>query len=131
VLLDDDTAAWSSWNRYAREFARDTGARAVRIKDGGITGSAFFDHVRRLRAPVLNSPKGGATVLPPDLVRQQVVNPKPYWTWSLVTRRDEARTTIQAMVQALTSGISRDSLGLADESAWLPETDPYKPGRRG
>jgi DNA-binding transcriptional LysR family regulator len=131
VLLDDDTAAWSSWNRYAREFARDTGARAVRIKDGGITGSAFFDHVRRLRAPVLNSPKGGTAALPPDLVRQQVVNPEPYWTWSLVTRRDEARTTVQAMVRALTSGISPGSLGLDDESAWLPETDPYKPGQRG
>jgi DNA-binding transcriptional LysR family regulator len=47
VLLDQDTASWASWNLYAGELARDTGAHAVRICDGGITGPAFFDHVRR------------------------------------------------------------------------------------
>ena len=31
-------------------MARDTGAREVRIHDGGITGPAFFDHVRRTLA---------------------------------------------------------------------------------
>jgi DNA-binding transcriptional LysR family regulator len=29
VLLDADSARWSSWNLYAEEFARDTGARIV------------------------------------------------------------------------------------------------------
>jgi DNA-binding transcriptional LysR family regulator len=130
VLLDGDTAAWSSWNHYAGQFARDTGARAVRIDDGGITGAAFFDHVRRLRAPVVNSPKGQTTPLPPDLARRPVARPKPYWTWSLVTRHDETRTTVQAVVEALTSGISPDSLGLDNESAWLPATDPHKPDTR-
>ena len=57
VMLDADTSTWSSWNLYAQEFAHDTGARIVRIDDGGITGHAFFDHVRRLRRPVLNSPR--------------------------------------------------------------------------
>ncbi|WP_436757630.1 LysR family transcriptional regulator [Streptosporangium sp. V21-05] len=52
ALTDTDTATWNSWNRYAEAFARDTGAQAVRIDDGGITGRAFFDHVRRLRRPV-------------------------------------------------------------------------------
>jgi hypothetical protein len=27
VLLDDDTTSWASWNLYAGELARDTGAR--------------------------------------------------------------------------------------------------------
>ena len=49
VLLDEDATSWSSWNAYAEELARETGARAVRISDGGITGPAFFDHVRRGR----------------------------------------------------------------------------------
>jgi DNA-binding transcriptional LysR family regulator len=58
VLLDDDATAWSSWNAYAEQLARDTGARTAHISDGGITGPAFFDHVRRSRRPILNSPKG-------------------------------------------------------------------------
>ena len=45
VLVDDDTTSWYSWNVYAEEFARDTGAQILRINDGGITGPAFFDHV--------------------------------------------------------------------------------------
>src|ERR1700683_1345885 len=51
VLLDDDTTSWASWNLYAAQLARDTGARVVRISDGGITGPAFFDHGRRRRSP--------------------------------------------------------------------------------
>jgi DNA-binding transcriptional LysR family regulator len=61
VLLDDDTTSWASWNLYAGQLARDTGARAVRISDGGVTGPAFFDHVRRSRRPIINSPKGQTT----------------------------------------------------------------------
>ena len=26
VLVDADTASWSSWNRYGEQFARETGA---------------------------------------------------------------------------------------------------------
>jgi DNA-binding transcriptional LysR family regulator len=131
VLLGDDTAAWSSWNRFAEEFARDTGARAVRINDGGITGTAFFNHVRRLRAPVLNSPRGQAIPLPPDLISHQVVRPAPYWTWSLVTRRDETKAAVHAIAEALTSGIGPGPLGLDDESAWLPKADPHKSNANG
>ncbi len=69
VLLDDDTTSWASWNLYAAQLARDTGARAVRISDGGITGPAFFDHVRRSRRPILNAPKGQTAPLPPAQVR--------------------------------------------------------------
>src|SRR4051812_30159380 len=47
VLVDADEASWSSWNRYAHQFARETGAQVIRVDDGGVTGSTFFDHVRR------------------------------------------------------------------------------------
>jgi DNA-binding transcriptional LysR family regulator len=124
VLLDADTATWSSWNRYAEQFARDTGARIVGVDDGGITGPAFFDHVRRLRRPVINSPKAQTTSLPPDLVQRPVVNPSPYWTWSLVSRRDETRTAVRATVEALTQHVG--TLGLDADTAWVPPSDPYR-----
>jgi hypothetical protein len=104
VLLDDDTASWASWNLYAGQLARDTGARVMRISDGGITGPAFFDHVRRSRRPIINSPKGQVTPLPPDLVRRPVIAPQVYWTWSLVWRRGEERAAVLATVDALTEG---------------------------
>lgn len=124
VLLDSDTTTWSSWNLYGEELCRETGARAVRITDGGITGPAFFDHVRRLRRPVLNSPKSQTGPLPPDLVMCPVVGPKVYWTWSLVWRRSEARPSVLSAVDALTHDVG--DLGLDAPDAWLPEGDPYK-----
>ncbi|GAA3227738.1 LysR family transcriptional regulator [Nonomuraea helvata] len=130
VLLDDDTATWDSWNRYAEEFSRGTGARAVRISDGGVTGAAFFDHVRRLRRPVVNSPKGQAVPVPPDLRRRPVVDPTPYWTWALVTRRGETRKAVRATVEALTRDVG--TLGLDAGTAWLPAGDPFRvPGPAG
>jgi DNA-binding transcriptional LysR family regulator len=65
VLVDADESAWSSWNRFAAEFAAHTGARIVNIDDGGITGDAFYVHVRRIGAPVLASPKRHTAVTPP------------------------------------------------------------------
>jgi DNA-binding transcriptional LysR family regulator len=123
VLLDEDET-WATWNVYAEQFARDTGARAVRIGDGGITGPAFFDHVRRSRRPVINSPKGQNSPLPPDLARCAVVQPKPYWTWSLVWRRREARAAVLAVVDALAAGVG--DLGIHAPDAWLPDGDLYK-----
>ncbi|WP_302893431.1 LysR family transcriptional regulator [Actinomadura luzonensis] len=123
VLLDDDATSWSSWNVYAEELARRTGARAVRISDGGITGPAFFDHVRRSRRPVVNSPKGQTAPLPPDLVRRPVVAPEVYWTWSLVWRRSEVRTSVLAVVEALRED---GDLGVHGPDAWLPEDDPHR-----
>ena len=124
VLLDDDTTSWASWNLYAGELARDTGARVVRISDGGITGPAFFDHVRRCRRPIVNSPKGQTTPLPPDLVWRPVIAPKVYWTWSLVWRRGEERAAVLAAVDALTSKIG--DLGIRRPDVWLPDSDPHK-----
>jgi DNA-binding transcriptional LysR family regulator len=124
VLLDDDTTSWASWNLYAGELARDTGARVVRVSDGGITGPAFFDHVRRCRRPIVNSPKGQTTPLPPDLVRRPVIAPPVYWTWSLVWRRGEERPAVLAAVDSLTDKIG--DLGMRGPAAWLPDSDPHK-----
>jgi DNA-binding transcriptional LysR family regulator len=123
VLLDADTGSWSSWNRYAELFAKETGAHTVRISDGGIAGPMFFEHVRRLGRPVLNSPKAQNTdPLPADIVRRPVALPAPHWTWSLVSRRTESRDAVRAVIDALTTDIA-----LADlDSAWLPVTDPYR-----
>ncbi|MDQ0955144.1 DNA-binding transcriptional LysR family regulator [Streptomyces phaeochromogenes] len=124
VLLDDDTTSWSSWNAYAEQLAHDTGAHAVRILDGGITGPAFFDHVRRSDRPVINSPKGQTTPLPPDLVQRPVVGPEIYWTWSLVRRAGEVRTAVLAVSDTLCDGVG--DLGLHGPAAWLPDGDPHK-----
>ncbi|MFJ8006013.1 LysR family transcriptional regulator [Streptomyces fagopyri] len=124
VLLDADTTSWSSWNAYAELLARDTGARAVRISDGGITGPAFFDHVRSIGLPVVNSPKGQTTPLPPDLVQRPVVAPRIHWTWSLVRRENEDRPAVLAAAEALCAGVG--DLGLATPDSWLPEGDPHR-----
>jgi DNA-binding transcriptional LysR family regulator len=124
VLLDDDTTSWSSWNVYAEELAQDTGARAVRISNGGITGPAFFDHVRRCSRPVINSPKGQTTPLPPDLVQRPVTAPEIYWTWSLVWRESEDRPAVLAVVDALCDGVG--DLGIRTPGAWLPDGDPHR-----
>lgn len=124
VLLDDDATSWSSWNVYAELLARDTGARAVRISDGGITGPAFFDHVRRSGRPVVNSPKGQTTPLPPDLVQRPVVAPRIHWTWSLVRRENEDRPAVLAAAEALCADVG--DLGLDTPDSWLPEGDPHR-----
>ena len=126
LLLDDDETTWSSWNDYARTLARDTGARALRISDGGLTGPAFHDHVRELRRPVVNSPKGQTAALPPDLVARPVRDPVVYWTWSLVWRRDRARPAVDATVDALTKRVDLDALGIHAPDAWLPADDPHR-----
>lgn len=127
VLLDTDTASWSSWNQFGEQFAKAAGAHSARINDGGITGPTFFEHVRHLRAPVLNSPKGQNAPLPRDLVQRPIVNPTPYWTWSLVSRRNELRENVHAVIEALTGNIGR--LRLDDDAVWLPITDPHRPSR--
>ncbi len=129
VLLDEDTTSWASWNTYAGQLARDTGARAVRICDGGITGPAFFDHVRRSRRPIVNSPKGQTTPLPPDLTRHPLITPKVYWTWSLVWRRSEDRPAVHAVVHTLTGDLG--DLGIHAPDAWLPANDPHRHERGG
>ena len=126
VLVDADETSWLSWNTYAAEFAADTGAAPIAIDDGGITGPAFFDHVRRLRRPVVNSPKGQTTPIPPDLAQRPIVGPAPYWTWSLVWRRTESQPSVLAAAKALTG--HRDGPAFDHGVTWLPSDDPYRPG---
>jgi DNA-binding transcriptional LysR family regulator len=123
VMLDADEASWSSWNRYAEQFAADTGAPVIRVDDGGVTGQEFFEHVRRLRRPVLNNPKGQNTPEPPGLVRRSVVRPTPLWTWSLVWRRDEDNPAVRAVIDEFTRGAPE----LSEEGTWLPAEDPHLP----
>lgn len=125
VLLDPDETTWSSWNRYGQQFAAETGARTMHADDGGITGPDFFEHVRRLRRPVLNNPKGQDTAEPTGLVRRPVVHPTPLWTWSLVWRRDEADPSVRAVIDAFTG----DAAVLRPTASdWLPAGDPYRAG---
>ncbi|WP_377272986.1 LysR family transcriptional regulator [Peterkaempfera sp. SMS 1(5)a] len=123
VLVDDDSTYWASWNLYAEQLARDTGVRIEHISDGGITGPAFFDHVRRSRRPLINSPKGVSNPLPPDLVACPVVAPRIYWTWSLVRRRGEVRPAVLAAVEALSDGIGGLPV-LHGPGAWSPDPEP-------
>ena len=124
VLVDDDTTSWYSWNVYAEEFARDTGAQILRINDGGITGPAFFDHVRAIGHPVVNSPKGQTITLPSDLTARPVIDPAAIWTWSLLCRENETRPAVLAAVDALTRGVT--ALEIHEDGIWLPMDDPYR-----
>jgi hypothetical protein len=54
------------------QFVADTGTIGVPTYDCGITGPVFFEHVRRLRRPLVNSPKGQAT---PIIVVRAVGSP--------------------------------------------------------
>lgn len=58
---------------------------------------------RRLHRPVLNSPKRQTSALPTGLVRRPIVRPEIYWPWLLVSRRDETRLSVGAVIAALTS----------------------------
>ncbi|OFV79313.1 Hca operon transcriptional activator [Rhodococcus erythropolis] len=124
VLVDDDATSWYSWNVYAEEFARDTGAQILRINDGGITGPAFFDHVRAVGRPVVNSPKGQTITLPSDLTARPVIDPAAIWTWSLLCRENETRPAVLAAVDALTRGVT--DLEIHEDGIWLPMDDPYR-----
>ncbi|OLP04214.1 LysR family transcriptional regulator [Mycolicibacterium porcinum] len=129
VLVDTDAASWSSWNRYGEQFAAASGAAVMRTDDGGVTGPTFFEHVRRLRRPVLNNPKGQDAPLPTGLVRRPVVAPTPLWTWSLVWRRDESNPAVLAVVDEFTRGAG--DLGLDAADVWVPDDDPHRPGHHG
>lgn len=124
VLADADDASWSSWNRYAEQFARANDARLIRVDDGGVTGTTFFDHVRRFRRPMLNNPRGQNDATPPDLVRRPVIGPSPVWTWSLVWRRGEVNPAVLALVEAFCAGEDRSFLD--DPDTWLPPDDPHR-----
>jgi DNA-binding transcriptional LysR family regulator len=121
VLVDVDEASWGSWNRYALAFAKANQASVVHIDDGGIAGPAFFDHVARLRRPVLDSPKRHVAPMPPTLTRRPVRSPVPLWAWALLRRADDTRPAIARATRTLIDHAS--SLGwrtLPSEPYWLP-----------
>ncbi|MCG7593307.1 LysR family transcriptional regulator [Mycobacterium sp. PSTR-4-N] len=126
VLVDTDAASWSSWNRYAEELAASTGARVVRTDDGGVTGPAFVEHVRRLGRPVLINPRGQRDPEPRDLVRREVIEPTPLWTWSLVWRADDDRPAVRAIVDEFSSDTG--DLTVDDPGTWVPADDPHRGG---
>lgn len=121
VLVDVDEASWDSWNRYATGFAEAAGASVTKVDDGGIAGPAFFDHVARLRRPVLDSPKRHAAPMPPTLTRRPVRDPIPIWTWGLFHRADDDRPVVARATTALLDHAS--ALGWRappTESHWPP-----------
>lgn len=127
VLLDGDESAWSSWNRFAGQFASDTGARTERIDDGGITGDAFYAHVRRLGAPVLASPKRHTAPIPPSLGQRPVADPQPLWTWSLVHRESDDRPAVVQLVAALLDMARHRGWRTPPAGPWwLPADDPHR-----
>jgi DNA-binding transcriptional LysR family regulator len=137
VLVDADESAWSSWNRFAEEFAAHTGAAIVRIDDGGVTGDAFYVHVRKIGAAVLASPKRHTAVTPPSLGQRPVAEPVPLWTWSLLHRQDDDRVSVLGVVDCLLAvARSRDWVAPPTERWWIPSDDPHRsalgsgPGQR-
>lgn len=127
VLTDADEAAWSSWNTYASQFAADTGARMVRVNDGGVIGDAFYAHARRLGVPVLDSPKRHSAVIPPSLGTRPVGHPVPLWTWSLLHRADDDRRAVRNVVESMIAiAGSRNWCVPPSEDWWLPTDDPHR-----
>jgi DNA-binding transcriptional LysR family regulator len=127
VLVDADESAWASWNRFAEEFASDTGARIVRIDDGGITGDAFHLHVRKIGAAVLASPKRHTAVTPPSLGQRPVADPVPLWSWSLLHRQDDDRPNLLGVVDSLLA-VARSHGWLLPPAQrwWTPSGDPHR-----
>ena len=62
--------------------------------------------------------------VPSDLAARPVVDPAPYWTWALVSRRDETRIAVRATIEALTRDFV--SLDLESDAVWLPPRDPFR-----
>jgi DNA-binding transcriptional LysR family regulator len=127
VLVDSGSPAWSSWNRFAKDFASHTGAHVANIDDGGITGDAFYAHVRRLRVPVLESPKRHNSATPPRLGQCQVSDPVPVWTWSLLHRTGDERPAVRHAVEALVAlADSRNWRSAPAATWWVPADDPHR-----
>jgi DNA-binding transcriptional LysR family regulator len=127
VLVDADLTSWDAWNQYATELANDVGAKILHIDDGGITGRAFHDRARKLRAPLLMSPKRHPDPLPAGLRTYLVVDPTPLWCWSLVTRADDERPAVLALRETATALARAAGLHeLPPGVTWLPAEDPHR-----
>jgi len=99
----------------------------VNIDDGGITGAAFYSHVRRIRRPVLASPKRHNASIPPSLGHSPVVDPAPLWTWSLLHRADDDRAVVrQAVASLLVASRNCDWTAPPADHWWIPSDDPHR-----
>jgi DNA-binding transcriptional LysR family regulator len=127
VLTDADLTSWDAWNQFAGDFAQATGARIVEIDDGGITGPGFHDHCRRLRRAVLQSPKRHAVRLPAGLLNRPVRDPTPLWSWSLVTRAEDDRSSIRTLRENAERLAHTPSSNVPRSHAWwVPPRDPHR-----
>jgi DNA-binding transcriptional LysR family regulator len=127
VLVDADLTSWQAWNDFATEFAEATGARLVHIDDGGIAGAAFHDRALRMSAPVLMSPKRYFDRLPARLRTRPVVDPRPLWCWSLVTRAGDERESIAALREYASNVIQPAASRTTPAGPiWLPSADPHR-----
>jgi DNA-binding transcriptional LysR family regulator len=127
VLVDADLTSWQAWNDFATEFAEATGARLVHIDDGGIAGAAFHDRALRMNAPVLMSPKRYFDRLPARLRTRPVVDPRPLWCWSLVTRADDERESTAALREYASDVIQPAASRTTPAGPiWLPSADPHR-----
>ncbi|MEU7628418.1 LysR family transcriptional regulator [Nocardia sp. NPDC049220] len=127
VLIDSDDWAWSSWHRFAFEFATQVGASIAKIDDGGVSGEAFYAHVRDINAPVLASPKRHTAVAPPSLRYRPVADPIPLWTWSLLHRSDDDRGSVRhAVASLLTLAGNHHWPRPPTDRWWVPSDDPYR-----
>jgi DNA-binding transcriptional LysR family regulator len=127
VLVDADLTSWDAWNQYATEFADDVGAKVLHINDGGITGRAFYDRARKLRAPMLMSPKRHPDPLPAGLRTHLIVDPTPLWCWSLITRADDERPAVLALRETATALARAAGLHVLPRGdTWLPAQDPHR-----
>ncbi len=126
VLIDVDEASWWSWNRYAYAFAEANQASVTNIDDGGIAGPAFFDHVSRLRRPVLDSPKRHAAPMPPTLTRRPVRSPVPLWAWTLLHRADDTRPMVARATRTLIKHATAFGWRtLPSEPYWPPASEKW------
>jgi hypothetical protein len=99
----------------------------VNIDDGGVTGEAFYAHVRRIKRPVLASPKRHTAASPPSLGHRPVIDPAPVWTWSLLHRADDDRPSIRRAVESLVAfARSRDWTVAPVERWWIPSDDAHR-----
>jgi DNA-binding transcriptional LysR family regulator len=127
VLIDVDEASWASWNRYAAAFAKASQASVAHIDDGGIAGPAFFDHVARLRRPVLDSPKRHSAPMPPTLTRRPIHSPVPIWAWALLHRADETRPIVNRATETLLQHVSTLGRRTPPPEPHWPPTDEATP----
>ena len=134
VLVDADLTSWDAWNKFATEFANDVGARILHIDDGGITGRAFYDRARKLRIPMLMSPKRHPTRCPPDCgpIRSSTRRRCGAGRWSRAPTTSARRSSaLRETATALARAAGLHVLPRGDHLAACPRSAPRGDPRAG